>query len=138
MTFAPGKKASGLEGQWDRDLGADIERLRCEFGTDVLVSLVEDHELAHLGIAELVDVARGAGITVARLSIPDGGVPPDEGRFVALVDAAVAHLRSARTVVVHCRGGLGRTGLFAAACLRALGLDAVGDPRRPRCTAGGD
>jgi FAD/FMN-containing dehydrogenase len=40
MTFAPGKKAHGIDGHWDRDLMADLGRLRQEYATDVLVSLI--------------------------------------------------------------------------------------------------
>jgi ADP-ribosyl-[dinitrogen reductase] hydrolase len=124
MTFAPGKKAPGIGGRWDRDLAVDLLRLRQEYATDVLVSLIEDWELDRLGIAALLTEASKAGIELDRFGIRDGGVPADPGRFVELVKRTVAHVRAGKTVVIHCRGGLGRTGVLAAVCLRALGFEA--------------
>jgi len=123
MTFAPGKKAPGLDCEWDRDLTVDLLRLRKEYGTDVLVSLVEAHELEKLHIPGLPAIATQVGILLDRFAIPDVGVPADEARFVDLVRRTVAHLRAGKTVVIHCKGGLGRTGLLAAACLRAVGVE---------------
>ncbi len=40
------------------------------------------------------------------------------------MERTLERLRAGKSVVIHCRGGLGRTGLLAAACLRALGVDA--------------
>jgi ADP-ribosyl-[dinitrogen reductase] hydrolase len=42
--------------------------------------------------------------------------------FAAMVEDLAAALRAGATVVVHCRGGLGRSGTVAAACLVRLGL----------------
>lgn len=59
-----------------------------------------------------------------RRQIPDGGVPPSTSAVMELVPEILARLRSKGTVVVHCRGGLGRTGLIAACCLTAVGYQA--------------
>jgi ADP-ribosylglycohydrolase/protein-tyrosine phosphatase len=135
MTFAPGKKASGLEGRWERDLDADLARLRAEYRAGVLVSLVEDHELTKLGIAELPACAAKHELHLVAFPIPDAGVPSSPSEAVALVETILAHLRFSRVVVIHCRGGLGRTGLVAACCLTALGHDpgkAIGIVRAAR------
>jgi len=121
MTFAPGKKARGIGGHWDRDLVADLDRLRDVYRTGMLVSLVEDDELRQLGIAELADDCAALGMQLVRFPIVDGGVPRSLADFKALVERIVATAREGGNVVVHCRGGLGRTGLVAAACLVACG-----------------
>ena len=125
MTFAPGKKAQGIDGRWDRDLTVDLARLRQAFATDVLVSLIEEHEFEQLDIRRLPAASEDAGILLDRFPIPDGGVPAAPAEFAVLVERTVRCLRAGKTVVVHCRGGLGRTGLLAAACLRFLGVEAV-------------
>ncbi len=121
MTFAPGKKALGLEGQWDRDLDADLLRLHRDFGARVLVSLVEPHELDALKIGDLHGRAASIGLEVLRFPIPDVRVPASVVATVELVDRILERLAGNQTVVVHCKGGLGRTGLIAACCLTAQG-----------------
>ena len=121
MTFAPGKKAPGVAGTWDRSLAADLQRLQNVYRVGTLVSLVEDHELASLGIAALPDECAERGIDIVRFPIPDGGVPASREAFAALVGRIVDAAGEGRNIAVHCRGGLGRTGLVAAACLVARG-----------------
>ena len=41
-----------------------------------------------------------------------------------MVENVVERLEKGETVVVHCRGGLGRSGMFAASVLVALGRPA--------------
>jgi hypothetical protein len=135
MTFAPGKKAPGIAGNWERDLHADLERLVSEYDARVLVSLLEGHEYADLRIPDLPTAARQYGLEFLGLPIPDGGVPPSIGDATAFVQRILDLLRTPGTVVVHCRGGLGRTGLIAACCLTTVGhepqqaIDMVRDAR---------
>lgn len=121
MTFAPGKRGPGIACTWARDVDTDLLRLRDVYGAHILVSLIEDHELELLGIPQLFEQAKALGITVLRLPIVDAGTPTSMPAFTALVDDVLAAVRDGKTVIVHCRGGLGRTGLLAAACLVALG-----------------
>jgi ADP-ribosylglycohydrolase len=125
MTFLPGKRASGIAGEHWRDLDADLDWLRDVHGCDVLVLLVEDAELAAFGVARLPAAAAARGIELLRHPIPDGGVPADRPAFRVLLDGVAGRLRVGASVVVACRGGLGRTGLVVACLLRDLaGLDA--------------
>lgn len=119
LTFAPGKNVHGMAGIWRRNLAADLARLRETYGAKVLVSLVEDHELVSLGIASLVDQAEKQGIRVLRHPIVDGGVPESKPAVHALLDEVLDRAARGESVVVHCRGGLGRAGLVAACCLVA-------------------
>lgn len=124
LTFAPGKHAPSTLGRpWARDLTLDLDRLRQHHQVDVLVSLVEEDELAWLQIADLVSTAEAHGIAVVRHPVVDGGVP-EPSAATATVAAAVTLARSGQRVVFHCRGGLGRAGTFAALALRALGVPA--------------
>ena len=118
LTFAPGKKQrAALTGHWDRDLEADLERLRMHWHTDVLLSLIEEHEFTALGIPALREQAEKQGIQVSWFPIRDISIPTSMEEFAAMVKVTHAALREGKTVVIHCMGGLGRTGLVAAAIL---------------------
>ena len=135
VTFAPGKKGPSVHGKpWDRDLAIDLERLVSEYETQLLVSLIEDHELTLLEIPALVTEAQRRGIVIVRAPVPDLEAPEqDQARHLA--DLAIASARAGRNVVIHCRGGLGRAGTLAACTLVALGQspdDAINHVRRVR------
>jgi ADP-ribosylglycohydrolase len=105
-----------------RDLDTDLARLRDVLAADVLVNLLEPDEQAALGIATLGEQAERAGLVTLRLPITDGSVPPRPA-LDAMVERILSVTATGKNVVVHCRGGLGRTGLVVGACLRARGLD---------------
>ena len=120
IAMAPGQKDGRI---WDRDLRRDLQRLRDHYETALLVSLIDSAEAESLQLGHLEAMAAGAGITVAKLAIPDGSVPPSQEACVKLVDQILGVAFTGATVVIHCREGRGRSGLVAAACLTALGRD---------------
>ena len=122
ITFAPGKQAPSWFGEpWQRDLDLDLQRLVEVYHTDCLVSLLEEQEYSDLKIPDLREKATALGMRVLHLPIPDGSTPPDAVAFQAVIQEAIALLRADKTVVVHCRGGLGRAGTITAAILITLG-----------------
>ena len=122
LTFAPGKKQSNaLSGAWDRDLALDVARLRQEHEVDLLVSLIEDHELRELQIEALEEVCADAGIEVVRFPIVDGDIPACVEATRALVERIRARLEAGDNVAIHCKGGLGRAGTLTSCVLRAEG-----------------
>lgn len=128
LTFAPGKKQrDAMTGRWDRDLDADLARLRDEYRTDLLVSLMEEHEYKELRISGLRERAPEYGIEVLWFPVKDAMCPEREEEFDEAVARMVGALRDGKTVVIHCKGGLGRTGLTAAACLVSAGTDLAAD-----------
>ena len=94
--------------------GEDLTLLR-EAGVTLLVSLLRGHPSD--------EAVRRAGLRLLRLPVPDFGVPSGEQlrEFVAEVRAELA---AGGKVVVHCVGGLGRTGTFIAAYLISEGRGA--------------
>ena len=122
VTFAPGKKDPyGHGGSWDRDLKTDLRELRQRHRADVLICLLEDHELALLHIEDLPAEAEAAGLEFVRFPIPDVTAPAHDETLQNTVKLAIERAQSRKRVVVHCRGGCGRAGTFAAYCLVALG-----------------
>ncbi len=133
LTSAPGKR----DGFTNRDLDADLARLREEYRCDLLVSLMELPEYEWLGIPDLFERATAHGIETVHFPIEDAGTPQPDAmpRFAEVISRIVGEVRAGRTAVIHCRGGLGRTGMVAASCLVALGrepADAIERVRRAR------
>jgi protein-tyrosine phosphatase len=123
MTFAPGMWAGSVRGRWERDLAADMRALEEGHETEVLVSLMEDHEYRGYRIPELLERDSIGNIEILRFAIEDMDVPQEaeSEKFEAFVGDVVQRLDQGQNVVVHCRGGLGRTGTLAAFVLVALG-----------------
>jgi protein-tyrosine phosphatase len=87
---------------------------------------MEDHEYDLLAIPDLRGRARDAGLEVRHFPIADDSVPPPwrGDAFDELVAGIRRALDGGRRVVVHCRGGVGRSGLVAAAVATTYGDDA--------------
>jgi predicted protein tyrosine phosphatase len=124
MSCAPGRRSPGGDEPQEQKLESDLRRNKDEYGAEVLISLMAPVECERLGIADLFERAKGVGLEVLRLPIPDGGTPAHAGLERAhreLVERVVSDLAEGKTVVVHCQGGYGRSGLVAASVLVALG-----------------
>jgi protein tyrosine/serine phosphatase len=123
MTFAPGMWARSVRGRWERDLATDLQALEEKHETNVLVSLMEDHEYHGYRIPELLERDRLGSIEILRFAIKDMDVPheAESERFQAFAQDVVQRLVRGQNVVAHCRGGLGRTGTLVACVLIALG-----------------
>ncbi|MGD1704508.1 cyclin-dependent kinase inhibitor 3 family protein [Dapis sp. BLCC M229] len=125
MTLAPGKKNFGMHLDWDRDLNKDLLRLRLDYETDILITLLEEHELEDIQISNLGKVAEAQGIKSIRFPIKDQSIPTSIDDFINLINNILKVVTEGQTVVIHCKAGLGRTGTVTACCLVALGYSAV-------------
>jgi protein-tyrosine phosphatase len=122
LTILPGKRGKSVRYPglvYRRDARADLARLH-QLGADLLVLLVEDHELERWGDPALVEHAEAVGIHVRRLPIRDGKPPKSVMAVDALLDE-IRDVRAASDVVVACMGGIGRSGTIVACALVAAG-----------------
>jgi protein-tyrosine phosphatase len=123
LTLCPGKKDPSRA--WNRDLETDLAVIR-KWGAEVVVSLLERHEFEFLDVTAMPDVAARLGLKWLHLPIRDVWVP--DAQFEALWLTAGRDLRKVLrrggSLLIHCRGGLGRSGMIAARLLVELGMDA--------------
>lgn len=111
---------------WDAGaLARDMEALRA-MNVAVLVSLITARENVPRAPREIGDAAARAGLEWHWLPIPDMHRPDRdfEERWATAGRALRARLRRGERVLVHCRGGRGRSGTVAARLLVELGVDA--------------
>lgn len=106
-------------GEWLADEIAGWNRL----GVQTVVSLLELHEVRELDLANEESLCRAAGLQFISFPVPDRGVPSNSAAFAHLVAAIEQRLRSGESVAVHCRAGIGRSGLLGACVLKAFGVD---------------
>lgn len=97
------------------DLPGALAALAAE-GATMLVSLLTDTEMDALGLEDEPGAAARAGLTFRRLPTPDFGVP-ERAAAETVAGDIVAGLADGAGVVVHCRGGVGRSSLLAALVL---------------------
>jgi len=123
LTFCPGKfDPNAQTGAWARDLDADLEVIR-DWGATAVVTLMEAHELELLRVPTLGERVVQTGLHWWHLPIVDAGVPDRdfEQAWSQAGDDLRNRLREGQGTVVHCRGGLGRTGVVAARLLIEFG-----------------
>jgi ADP-ribosyl-[dinitrogen reductase] hydrolase len=125
ITFCPGKKdCHSHTGIWDRDLDADMSAIK-GWGTSSLVTLMEDHEFQQLGVRLLPFKAREHHLNWFHLPIRDVSIPDIRfhERWLGIGMCLMDSLKEGGRVVIHCRGGLGRSGIVAALLLIEASLD---------------
>ena len=122
MTLCPGRKdITNLAGDLDRDLQSDLAVI-ADWGAAALLSLIEPHEFETLGVAHMNQVLP-AGIAHYVLPIVDRAIPSGtwERAWATIGPQVRERLALGERVVIHCRGGLGRTGMVAARLLIEFG-----------------
>jgi Cyclin-dependent kinase inhibitor 3 (CDKN3) len=106
-------------GDW---LDDELRAIKQE-GFDILVSLLTKEELEELGLAQEENISQANGIKYLTLPIPDLGVPESFETAQDFLDELYRSLRDGKRMAVHCRQGIGRSGLIASSLLVMSGID---------------
>jgi protein-tyrosine phosphatase len=91
-------------------------------GLEVVVSLLEENEAAQFELGHEGAVAESRGVRFISFPIPDRGVPASTREALSLFSTIAAALEEGKNVAVHCRQGIGRSGLIAAGVLLTSGM----------------
>jgi protein-tyrosine phosphatase len=105
-------------GDWLVDEVSGWKRL----GVDIVVSLLHRYEADELEIADEESLCSSEGISYLSFPIRDRGTPESIAEFLALSDEIAASVKRGSAVAIHCRAGIGRSGLLAGAVLLRLGI----------------
>lgn len=131
LTILPGRKDR------DRILSDDIQTMK-DSGITAVVCLLTDDEFTGYGVKDLKKKYKKAGFKVDYFPIKDQGIPTlkDIQKAADWIDSQLA---AGGNVLIHCVGGLGRSGVMAAAYLvlkhdmsPVKALSIVRDSRSPR------
>jgi protein-tyrosine phosphatase len=105
-------------GDWLGDEVAEWKRS----GVSLVVSLLEPQEESDLGLGYEAAEVKSKGMKFLSLPIADRGVPPSEAKVAEALDRISNNLASGKNTVVHCRQGVGRTGMVASCLLVRSGM----------------
>ncbi|HEY3453444.1 MAG TPA: dual specificity protein phosphatase family protein [Bryobacteraceae bacterium] len=86
-------------------------------GIDMVVSLLETDEAAQLDLAREAEAAEASNVRFVSFPIPDRGAPASTTAALSLIRVIADSLRNSKNVAVHCRQGIGRSGMIAAGVL---------------------
>jgi protein-tyrosine phosphatase len=114
LAFGPRPRA----GDWLADEIASWS----QSGIRHVVSLLEDHEVYELGITEEANLCSRNGIIYHAFPIVDRGVPASIAEANTLFERIASLVASGEPAYVHCRAGIGRSGLVTAGILIHLGV----------------
>jgi protein-tyrosine phosphatase len=105
-------------GDWLNDEVAEWKRA----GIGMALSLLEHHEEESLDLRGEAAEVRRQGIEFTSFPIPDRQVPASEAKLAQALDKVEHALLGSKNVLVHCRQGVGRTGLIAVCLLMKKGM----------------
>ena len=93
-------------------------------GVDLVVSLLEPSEVRELELSDEEASCNRNNISFRSFSMPDRGVPENRKNFNSLITSLADEVESGKSVLIHCRAGIGRTGLVACCLLQSVGVKA--------------
>ena len=102
-------------------LDVEVQGFR-EAGVQTVVSLLEPEEASSLGLDGERQACESGGLGFLSFPIQDRSVPPRDGALRDVLHALREEVQAGRSVVIHCRAGIGRSSLMAAGVLTLLGI----------------
>jgi protein-tyrosine phosphatase len=105
-------------GDWLED---EVRSLKAS-GVDTVVSLLEREEITELEIGEEAALCQAHDISYLSFPIRDRSVPPSKREALNFARILFNLTREGKTVVIHCRQGVGRSALVAACVMSLCGI----------------
>ena len=112
------------------ETGSGSTSARRRSGVNRVFSLLTGEEERDLEISREAAEACAHGMKFLSYPISDRQVPDSERNLAKALEKLEGELADGRNVVLHCRQGIGRTGLVAACLLVTKGVDPATAVRR--------
>jgi protein-tyrosine phosphatase len=125
----PGKLALAARPRGGEWLADEMDAWK-QAGVNAVLSLLMPDEEEDLGVSNEAAQAKALGLEFLSFPIPDRQVPQSRDALTKTLEKVDRQLTDGRNVVLHCRQGVGRTGLVAACLLLTKGVDADSAVRR--------
>lgn len=117
----PGKVAISSRPRGDDWLPDELASWR-DVGIDTVVSLLTPSEAEDLHLSQESLEAKSQGLSFISFPIVDRDVPASQDGVLKLLEQIDRKLSDGKNVVIHCRQGIGRSGVIAASVLISRGL----------------
>lgn len=111
--------AKPVPGEWIEDEFTGLKKL----GIDKVVCLLEKLEQQEVGLASEEELCIKNGIEYSSFPIPDRGLP-ETGQARIFIQELHQEICGGKHIVIHCRAGIGRTGIIAGGVLVRSGMPA--------------
>lgn len=105
-------------GEW---LKGEARELKAN-GVDIVVSLLTPDEERELDLEGEKDAMEAQGMKYFSFPIEDCGTPASMSEAQALIGGLVKAMKAGKAIGFHCRAGIGRSPMIAAAVLAASGI----------------
>ena len=107
-------------GDWLEDEALGWQRA----GLNLIVSALEPDEADSLQLSGERIAAQSHGLQFISCPIPDRSIPASLPTVLDTLEKILLSLNHGKNVAVHCRQGVGRSGLLVASALILMGVDA--------------
>jgi protein-tyrosine phosphatase len=112
--------AKPVAGEWIEDEFSGLRKL----GVTHVVSLLESDEAHEVGLRDEKSLCEKNGICFTSFPIQDRGLP-NKQKAIELIQLLYSDIMAGGHVVIHCRAGIGRTGIIAGGVLLQMGYSDV-------------
>jgi protein-tyrosine phosphatase len=120
---AVGRIAISARPRADDWLETDVGEWKAS-GLDTVVSLLGREEVSELGLQREAELCRTSGIEFVSFPIADRGVPEAEREVWPIASSIARGIADGRSIMIHCRAGIGRSSMIAACALICSGIEA--------------
>jgi protein-tyrosine phosphatase len=92
-------------------------------GVDIVISLLEHDEVEELGLQDEERLCSEKKIQYLAYPIRDRGVPSSISMALEIARTIRNDLLMGKSIIIHCRQGIGRSSMLAAAAMILMGFD---------------